>query len=52
MAVGVFPERLKYSKAKPQYKKCEKSFISKYRPVSLLTAFSEVFDKPTWGPIR
>jgi hypothetical protein len=45
MAAGVFPEQLKYSKVKPLYKKGEKPCISSYRPVSLLTAFSKIFEK-------
>jgi Notch-like protein len=45
MAVGVFPELLKYSKVKPLYKKGGKSCIYNYRPISLLTVFSKTFEK-------
>jgi hypothetical protein len=45
MQSGVFPERLKYSIIKPLYKKGEKSLISNYRPISLLTSFSKIVEK-------
>jgi hypothetical protein len=45
VVVGVFPEWFKYSKVKPLYKKGEKSCISNNRPISLLTAFSKIFEK-------
>jgi hypothetical protein len=45
MAVGIFPEWLKHSKLKPLYKNSEESCISNYRPISLLTAFSKIFEK-------
>jgi hypothetical protein len=45
MQLGVFPERLKYSIIKPLYKKGNKSLISNYRPISLLTSFSKIVEK-------
>jgi hypothetical protein len=45
MAAGVFPERLKYSKVKPLYKKGEKSCISNYRPILLLQRFLKYLRK-------
>jgi hypothetical protein len=36
---------LKYSEIKPLYKKGDKSLISNYRPISLLTSFSKVVEK-------
>jgi len=41
---GVFPDRLKYAIVKPIYKKGQKQDISNYRPISLLTSFSKVFE--------
>jgi len=41
---GVFPDRLKYATIKPLHKNegwCE---VSNYRPVSLLTSFSKIFE--------
>lgn len=45
MQCGIFPERLKYSIVKPIYKKGDKCTIANYRPISLLTTFSKVFEK-------
>jgi hypothetical protein len=42
---GTFPERLKYSVIKPLYKKGDKSLISNYKPISLLTSFSKIVEK-------
>jgi len=42
---GIFPTQLKYSVIKPVYKKGDRDNISNYRPISLLTAFSKVFER-------
>jgi hypothetical protein len=42
---GIFPCRLKYAEVVPLFKKSNKKDMSNYRPVSLLTAFSKVFEK-------
>jgi hypothetical protein len=42
---GIFPERLKISVERPLYKKGDKSSMSNYRPISLLTTFSKVLGK-------
>jgi len=41
----IFPDRLKYAIVKPIYKKGQKQDISNYRPVSLLTSFTKVFER-------
>jgi hypothetical protein len=45
MLSGTFPTRLKYSIIKPLYKKEDRDNVANYRPISLLTAFSKVFEK-------
>ena len=42
---GIFPDRLKFSVIKPLYKKGNKQDTSNYRPISLLTSFSKIFEK-------
>jgi hypothetical protein len=42
---GIFPDRLKFSILKPLYKKGSKTDISNYRPTSLLTSSSKIFEK-------
>jgi len=41
---GVFPDRLKYAIIKPLHKNDDRCEVSKYRPVSLLTSFSKIFE--------
>jgi len=43
--MGVFPTWLKFSQTIPLLKKGKKSEISNYRPISLLTYFSKIFEK-------
>ena len=40
-----FPDRLKYSIIKPVCKKGDKVNYTNYRPISLLTSFSKIFEK-------
>jgi Notch-like protein len=42
---GIYPDRLKFSVIKPLYKKGNKQDTSNYRPISLLTSFSKIFEK-------
>lgn len=42
---GTFPENLKLSIVKPLFKKGSSNQINNYRPVSLLTIFSKIYEK-------
>jgi hypothetical protein len=44
LSCGICPERLKYAIIIPCFKKGEKSQISNYRPISLLTGFYKIFE--------
>ena len=45
LSSGIFPERLKYAVVKLILKNGDRSDVSNYRPISLLLAFSKVFEK-------
>jgi len=42
--LGVSPTRLKYSIKTPLHKKGDKNKVTNYRPISLLTSFSKIFE--------
>ena len=42
---GVFPTRLEYSIITPLHKKGNKNNVANYRPISILTSFSKIFEK-------
>ena len=44
LSQGVFPDRLKYATVIPLHKKGDCSDMSNYRPISLLTSFSKIFE--------
>jgi hypothetical protein len=44
LSLGIFP-RLKYSQISPIFKKGDKAVMSNYGPKSLLTSFSNIFEK-------
>ena len=45
LSTGLFPERPKYALIRPVHKKGDKCLITSYRPISLLTSFSKIFEK-------
>ena len=45
LLTGVFPDRLKYATIRPLFKKGNKDDINNYRPISILTSFSKLFEK-------
>jgi hypothetical protein len=45
LSSGIFPDHLKYTVVKPLFKKGDKSNISNYRPISILSSFSKAFEK-------
>lgn len=42
---NIFPNEMKIALVKPLFKKGDKTQLGNYRPISLLTAFSKVFEK-------
>lgn len=42
---GIFPEKLKISKIKTMFKKGNESHPTSYRPLSILSAFSKIFER-------
>ena len=45
LITGLFPEKLKIGKVQPLFKKGDEERIKNYRPISLLTSISKVFEK-------
>ena len=42
---GVFPDKLKYARVLPIHKSGDKTNINNYRPISILSFFSKVFER-------
>ena len=49
---GLFPTSLNYSQINPVHKKGNKSEMSNYRPISLLTSFSKVIEKVIYNRLQ
>ena len=48
---GIFPEALKLAKVCPIYKNNDQSEVSNYRPVSVLSVFSKIFERVIYNRI-
>ena len=49
---GIFPDELKKAEVIPVYKKGDKSKTCNYRPISLLSIFSKIFEKYLYNQIN
>ena len=45
LATGIFPDAFKLSKVNPLFKKGDSSVLVNYRPTSLLSTISKIFEK-------
>ena len=45
LCTGIFPKKPKLAKVIPLYKKCDEKSFGNYRPISLLSSFSKIFDR-------
>jgi hypothetical protein len=52
LSSGIFPDRLKYAEIKPLFKDGCKNDPSNYRPISLSTSFSKIFEKIIWSRLN
>jgi hypothetical protein len=48
---GIFPTWLQFAEVTPIFKKGDKNATSNYRPISLLTSFSKIFEKVIYNRI-
>jgi hypothetical protein len=48
---GIFPDLLKYALVKPLFKKGDRSSISNYRPICMLSSFSKVIEKVMYNQL-
>ena len=51
LTTGIFPSKLKMAKVIPIYKKDENSDLDNYRPISLLSSVSKIFEKTVFEQV-
>jgi hypothetical protein len=52
LSLGIFPTQLKYSQITTLFKKGDKTEMANYRPISLLTFFSKIFEKVIFNKLK
>ena len=49
---GFFPDELKISKVTPVFKKGDKNEAGNYRPISILPAFSKIYERAIYARLE
>ena len=52
LSSGIFPDHMKYAVVKPLFKKGDKSNISNYRPIPILSSLSKVLQKVMYHQLQ
>jgi len=52
LSSGIFPDHMKYAVVKPLFKKGDKTEISNYRPISILSSFSKILEKVMFNQLQ
>ena len=51
LCTGIFPDKLKVAKVIPLYKKGDNHLLDNYRPISLLSTVSKIFEKTVFNQV-
>ena len=51
LVTGIFPNKLKIAKVLPLFKEEDHTVMDNYRPISLLTAISKLFEKVVFSQL-
>lgn len=51
LSSGIFPDQLKIAKVCPIFKDGERNLFSNYRPISILSSFSKIFEKVVFNRV-